>query len=50
VQLKGLTDVFCLLMSSYKVYKEDVSLWIFQIENNVPFEMSSKKLSLKGKT
>ncbi len=42
VQLKGLTYMFCLLMSFYKVYKEDAFFSDFLLKSCAIW-MSSKK-------
>ncbi len=48
VQVKGLTHMFCLLMSSYKVYKEGI-LFEFHIKKYVSFGWAQRSLTSKGK-
>jgi len=49
VQLKGLTHIFCVLMSFYKAFQEDALLKKIHIKNHVPFVINLKKLALKTK-
>jgi hypothetical protein len=50
VQLKGLTYMFCLLMSFYKVYKEDAFFLDFLWKIMCHLGWAQKKLNHKGKT
>jgi hypothetical protein len=49
VQLKGLTHMFCLLMSSYKVYKEDAFYLDFTFRIMYHLGRVKKNLTLKAK-
>jgi hypothetical protein len=50
MQLKSLTHMFCILMSSYKVCKEGAFLKKIQIKNHLSFGMNSNKLNPQGET
>ncbi len=48
-QLKGLTDMLCLLMSSNKKYKEDGFLLDFKLKIMYHLKWAPKSLTLKAK-
>ncbi len=49
-QLENLTHMICLWIPCHKLYKECVFSYVFTLKYTCHFEMSSKKLNLKGKT
>jgi hypothetical protein len=50
LQLKGLTNMFCVLMSTYKVYKEDVfSFGFFKLKIMCHLKWAQGSSTLKAK-
>jgi hypothetical protein len=49
VQLKNLTHMFCLPISSYKVYKKDVFFNVFTLKTMCHLGWTQRSLTLKAK-
>jgi hypothetical protein len=50
MQVKGSTHMFCLLMSSYKVYKEGALSLNFTLKIMCHLGWAQRSLNLKGET
>jgi len=50
VQLKDLTHMFCLWISSHKLYIKNVFYYVFTLKYMCQFGMSSKKFTPQEKT